>query len=516
MASLLMKNHSTTPVSQDTHSHSIGAALTFIVILLGIGVPVWWNTTTVQRAYLPLEELSNMVTLAENDQRFHILFKTTEDASVLVKKLQNDLSESEELSSYNFSIVPYPLNPKEVNILLSQNSIDAIDVGFEELSENNLLDGLSIVQVPSHYLPSGKVYIGRHNFLYISEETNFKSFCSMLASILSTYNLYENSIANLPISNQYNVLLTFATSNLNMFLDYLLCLWKTPDNNSFMILENFAAFSKKFRHVSDLSISSQVVYIGNGHIGADYSTDNNAFILNEEKVVSLINILEPRLGNQLSSDPTFHWVLYVPHEEQSPMYIFKSSSPITTNSVLSPRWNGGGLQIVNGIEHSFAGLALCQLRNALGVFSLQNIEDSYVSLDYDESGVHAWELYLLTRRRTIQFLNQAMITLKSLSQLLEQIGNIVVSEEIKDLVVTSVKMVDAARRAIQNGNLQQAYRDAKVANVCAEKAFFDPSLLALLYFPEDQKYAIYIPLFLPIGIPVLLSLRSVYMHFLKR
>lgn len=38
----------------------------------------------------------------------------------------------------------------------------------------------------------------------------------MLASILSTYNLHENSIANLPISNQYNVLLTFATSNLNM------------------------------------------------------------------------------------------------------------------------------------------------------------------------------------------------------------------------------------------------------------------------------------------------------------
>lgn len=71
--------------------------MTFIVILLGIGVPVWWNTTTVQRAYLPLEELSNMVTLSENDQRFHILFKTTEDASVLVKKLQNDLSESEEL-----------------------------------------------------------------------------------------------------------------------------------------------------------------------------------------------------------------------------------------------------------------------------------------------------------------------------------------------------------------------------------------------------------------------------------
>lgn len=65
-------------------------------------------------------------------------------------------------------------------------------------------------------------------------------------------------------------------------------------------LENFTAFSKKFGHVSDLSVSSQVIYVGNGHIGADYNTDKNAFILDEARVVSLINILEPRLG--ISSD----------------------------------------------------------------------------------------------------------------------------------------------------------------------------------------------------------------------
>jgi len=53
------------------------------------------------------------------------------------------------------------------------------------------------------------------------------------------------------------------------------------------------------------------------------------------------------------------------------MYILKGSLPIVTNAVLSPRWNGGGLQIVNELDHSFAGLALCQLRNALGIFSPQ-------------------------------------------------------------------------------------------------------------------------------------------------
>jgi hypothetical protein len=48
---------------------------------------------------------------------------------------------------------------------------------FEELSESKLLiDGLSIVEVPSHFLPSGKACVGRHNFLYISEETSMKYF----------------------------------------------------------------------------------------------------------------------------------------------------------------------------------------------------------------------------------------------------------------------------------------------------------------------------------------------------
>lgn len=54
---------------------------------------------------------------------------------------------------------------------------------------------------------------------------------------------------------------------------------------------------------------------------------------------------------------------------------------------------------------------------------------------------------------------------------------------------------------------------ARKAFTASEKAFFDPSLLALLYFPDDQKYAIYIPLFLPIMIPIILSARSIFKHF---
>ena len=66
---------------------------------------------------------------------------------------------------------------------------------------------------------------------------------------------------------------------------------------------------------------------------------------------------------------------------------------------------------------------------------------------------------------------------------------------------------------MKEGNLVKGFEASQHALQLAEDAFFDKSLLALLYFPEDQKYAIYIPFFLPVGIPVLLSLKTIFRFF---
>lgn len=59
------------------------------------------------------------------------------------------------------------------------------------------------------------------------------------------------------------------------------------------------------------------------------------------------------------------------------------------------------------------------------------------------------------------------------------------------------------------GRLRSAFQASKEAATSSERAFFDPSLLHLLYFPDDQKFAIYIPLFLPLAVPILLSLAKI-------
>jgi len=68
-----------------------------------------------------------------------------------------------------------------------------------------------------------------------------------------------------------------------------------------------------------------------------------------------------------------------------------------------------------------------------------------------------------------------------------QISNIVITDEIGDLVHNSVASCEAAALELSEGRLEAAAAEAKGAFAASETAFFDPSLLALLYFPADQK-----------------------------
>ena len=67
----------------------------------------------------------------------------------------------------------------------------------------------------------------------------------------------------------------------------------------------------------------------------------------------------------------------------------------------------------------------------------------------------------------------------------------------------------ASSTHLAEGRLPEAFGLSQAALTNSEAAFFHPSLHALHYFPDDQKYAIYIPYFLPVGIPVLLSIKTV-------
>jgi phosphatidylinositol glycan class S len=131
-------------------------------------------------------------------------------------------------------------------------------------------------------------------------------------------------------------------------------------------------------------------------------------------------------------------------------------------------------------------------------------------LNFRGSALRDWEVDMLVRKRLKKLILTAANTLHSLGQLLDEITNIVVTEEVGDQVERSVAAIKAAIIEASEGKLDFAQSHAIEAFKSSEIAFHHPKNLKQLYFPDDQKYAIYIPLFLPVGIPVILSLKGIF------
>lgn len=119
----------------------------------------------------------------------------------------------------------------------------------------------------------------------------------------------------------------------------------------------------------------------------------------------------------------------------------------------------------------------------------------------------------MSRFRGIENILDSKSTLSSLARLLSQIPNIVISEDVGQIVQSSVANIIKGSAELRQGNLEKSYTHSREALELSETAFFDKSLLKLLYFPDDQKYAIYIPYFLPVGFAVILSLKSLIQFF---
>ena len=98
-----------------------------------------------------------------------------------------------------------------------------------------------------------------------------------------------------------------------------------------------------------------------------------------------------------------------------------------------------------------------------------------------------WELDALFRIRAVEQLTSAKLTLQSLAQLLEEINNIVITDNVGNRIKNALNLVEQSADLLQHGDLKEGFLKSKEAFATAEAAFTDPSLLALLYFPDDQK-----------------------------
>ncbi|KAF9433513.1 GPI transamidase component, partial [Entomortierella beljakovae] len=273
--------------------------------------------------------------------------------------------------------------------------------------------------------------------------------------------------------------------------------------------------------ISSFTVESQVQNYASLTVTPQLDTHSNEHYLTPDTLPNFINSAEWSLASTVTSLPSLNFLIYVPKPEESPLLIKSGpgSPGSKTNSFLIPRW--GGIIILNRDNNTATSspviteqelqplmkIFLTQLRDLMGLPDL-SIEKASFPVVFHKSTNEvptAWELDNLLRRRSTENLVDSLATLGSLTKLVAATPNMVVLDHIQKDVVDALKDVERSCQKLS----EQQYVDALVASrdglVKAETAFFDPTMVSMLYFPDEHKYAIYMPLFVPISVPLVLT-----------
>ena len=147
------------------------------------------------------------------------------------------------------------------------------------------------------------------------------------------------------------------------------------------------------------------------------------------------------------------------------------------------------------LEGIFSAFRL-QLISLLGIPELPK---GVISLD--STPISLWQMDTLLRQRSLENVASTAETLDSIIKLVGQIENMPVREDVKGDIQNALDSLEQTYKSSDSARLALKY--SAQALTLSSRAFFNPGMLALLYFPPEHTYAIYAPLFAPVSLPLI-------------
>lgn len=230
----------------------------------------------------------------------------------------------------------------------------------------------------------------------------------------------------------------------------------------------------------------------------EYDADRGLWTLREEDLSGFINAAEWPLSPSIGAGPTLNFVLYVPDQATSPLTVKGSQA----SSWLVPQW--GGVVILNPQElnASVSTLSKEAIQPALLIFSHQLL--SFLGAPETPPSLPL-QLQTLTRIQVASLLLSASSTMGSLANLTVALPSIAVPETVSSAVDNTLSHLRHTCDALKDGRFKDALESARTAEAEAERGFFEKSMVGQVYFPDEHKVAVYLPLLGPVGVPLVMS-----------
>ncbi|KDO28859.1 hypothetical protein SPRG_05730 [Saprolegnia parasitica CBS 223.65] len=199
----------------------------------------------------------------------------------------------------------------------------------------------------------------------------------------------------------------------------------------------------------------------------------------------------------------FHFMAALPSADHASLVIRPTATSLTAKrSFTIPGY--GGVTILNPVAapvdevHRMMQVAVAQLRAALG---LRSVGDGGM-------GLANWELDILVRVWLAKHWHTSLSAITSTAKLVDAMPQMTVLPRIQTQVDTTLRAIHATAAALHNQDGVWSAADCaaqllalRAAVEAIEGTYYDSTMVAQLYFPEEHLYAVYLPLLLPLVLP---------------
>ncbi|PBP22163.1 phosphatidylinositol-glycan biosynthesis class S protein [Diplocarpon rosae] len=463
----------------------------FWAIVIFIGLPIWWKTTTIHRETLPLDQMMDWADGRACRPVFPLRISIEADSLQILEKqhllraTQHALDDLNDFSAHHLRL---QLSPS-VNASVATDGVSTGKVEEEVALKIRVLPGKSTASDLQSYAPVLDIHYTPNQIPSVSSSSSplgsyiantlrglFAEEQAMIAYLLSTSSAPPERSPKALAPEVAESLSKWRTRSMKYSRTYHLTFSLfTPSavpstwDIEAALKSHMAPLLSSLSPISNFTIDTQVqLYATPGVSGS---------ILQKADLSGFINAAEWPLSPSIGGAPTVNFILYVGN----------MSVEGGGKSWLIPQW--GGVVIQSDIE---------DLRPAMLIFANQLMS----LLGAPESGSLPLRLMTLMRVRSAGLLLKASGTMGSLARLTRALPSISIPRSVADGVYTTIEHL---RKACGGLSGKEGLENARIAEEAAEKAFFEKSMVGQVYFPDEHKVAVYMPLLGPMAVPLVMG-----------
>ncbi|PYI05743.1 hypothetical protein BO78DRAFT_387400 [Aspergillus sclerotiicarbonarius CBS 121057] len=491
----------------------------FWAVIIFLGFPIWWKTTSIYRARLPVPDMIDWADGKTCRPVFPLEIRVETpslpeiEAQHLLRSTQHTLDDLNEFSAHHLRLKLSNENPDQssaddaADTALTVRLVPQDDLTTPQAALHPDTTQLDVFYPPSQIPPPSASNSPLSAFIAGELQLLFAEEKAIIAQVLS-----ENNIPSAHISPDLAESVTRRLRRSMKYADtyHLAFSLFTPGaapsswDIQAAVHDYITPVLEAFSPISNFTVDTQVqLYAGFSPTAPapEYDETHAAWTLKKDDLSAFINAAEWPLSPSIGSGPTINFILYVPAPSQSPLVVKDSLA----TSWIIPQW--GGVFLLNPAPTDAPGPLQHLTKDTLGP-AFMTFSHQLLTLLGAPSTPPPLPLRLqtLTRIRAATLLLSASSTMGSLARLTESLPSIPIPATVATSVSTTLSHLTSACTHLRHGQFQAALASARVAEVEAERSFFEKSMVGQVYFPDEHKVAVYLPLLGPVGVPLIVGL----------